>query len=195
MANPPPGRRLTLSAIGFDIVLALSQANDMRLANIARVIGSPISSAQTGLRILVANGIVRRVGQEPPRYRLSPDHPARDELASLAAVLPEAPHAIGIIVRANPAVTWAGVDSAGFLVSQTRDAPAGAVEALDHALGLVAGARADAPEVIRIPEEEFERHVRVAVGLRSRTRRAVTIKGQPPPLDRGSRAGGHRAAS
>jgi hypothetical protein len=196
MANPTPGRRLTLSPIGFDIVLALSQAPDgLRLADIAHVIGSPISSAQTALRILVANNIAQRLAKDPPRYRLAPAHPARAELISLAAVLPEAPHAIGVVLRANPAIAYGAVDSEGFLASLRADAPAEALELLDHVLGLIAGARPDVPEVVRIPEDELDRHLRVAVGLRARARRAVTIKGTPPAAARDSQAGGRRAVS
>ena len=194
MANPPPGRRLTLSPIGFDIVLALSQAPEgLRLADIAHVIGSPTSSAQTALRILVANDIAQRLAKDPPRYRLAPGHPARAELVSLAAVLPEAPHAIGVILRANPAVAYAAVDAEGFLATLRTDAAADAIELLDRQLEMIAGARDDAPEVVRTPEDEFARHLRVAVGLRARARRAVTIKGTPPAGARETHTGGQRA--
>jgi hypothetical protein len=193
---PPVGRRLTLSPIGFDIVLALSQSPDgLRLADISRVIGSPMSSTQTALRILVANDIVQRGGQDPPRYRLSPDHPARTELISLAAILPDPPHAIGLILRANPAVSYAAVDDDGFIASESRNAAPAAVGALDSALGTVASARTNAPDVVRVGEEELDRHLRVAVGLRSRARHAVTIKGTPPEAARGGNLGGQRAVS
>lgn len=194
MANPTPGRRLTLSPIGFDIVLALSQVIDgLRLADIAHVIGSPISSAQTALRILVANDIAQRLAKDPPRYRLAPAHPARSELISLAAVLPEAPHAIGVALRANPAIGYAAVDAEGFLVSERTDASKDSLDVLDRTLGMISGARADAPEVTRVPEAELERHLKVAVGLRARVRRAVTIKGVPPASAGGMQAGGQRA--
>lgn len=194
MANPPPGRRLTLSPIGFDIVLALSQAPEgLRLADIAHVIGSPTSSAQTALRILVANDIAQRLAKDPPRYRLAPGHPARAELISLAAVLPEAPHAIGVILRANPAVAYAAVDADGFLATLRTDAATDAIELLDRQLEMIGGARIDTPEVVRTPEDEFARHLRVAVGLRARARRAVTIKGTPPAGAREAHTGGQRA--
>jgi hypothetical protein len=194
MAPPTPGRRLTLSPIGFDIVLALSQAPDgLRLADIAHVIGSPTSSAQTALRILVANDIAQRLAKDPPRYRLAPGHPARSELISLAAVLPEAPHAIGVVLRANPAVGYAAVDAEGFLVSERTDASAEGLELLDEELAMIAGARPNVPDVMRIREDELERHLRVAVGLRARARRAVTIKGTPPAAARGDQTGGRRA--
>ncbi len=177
----PSGRRLTLSPIGFDIVLALSQAVEgLRLADLAHVIGSPVSSVQTALRILVANELVRREAVEPPRYRLAPAHPARDELASLATVLPEPAHAIGIILRANPSVAFAAVDSAGFIVAERAEAPEGAGEALGRHLDLVAGARPGSPGLLRMSEDEFDRLVRVQLELRARARKALAIKGRPP---------------
>lgn len=183
---PPSGRRLTLSPIGFDIVLALGQAPDgLRLADLAHVIGSPVSSVQTALRILVANEIVRREAVEPPRYRLSPAHPARDELVSLATVLPDASHAIAITLRANPLVVWAAVDSLGFIASERdADASPAAGELLDRHLGMIAAARTDAPQVMRMSETELNRLVKVAVGLAARARKALTIKGRAPVLQR-----------
>ncbi|HEY7589785.1 MAG TPA: helix-turn-helix domain-containing protein [Candidatus Limnocylindrales bacterium] len=179
------GRRLNLSPIGFDIVLALSQAPDgLRLADLAHVMGSPVSSVQTALRGLISNQLVRREEVDPPRYLLAPDHPARDELASLATVLPEPAHAIGILLRANPVVAWAAVDSLGF-VAATREPPATAPqEALDRHLGLVAGSRDETPIVMRLPEPEMDRVLRVGIGLRARLAKALTIKGRLPAVIR-----------
>jgi hypothetical protein len=184
---------LNLSPIGFDIVLSLSQVPDgLRLADLAHVMGSPVSSVQTALRVLVANNLVRREQVEPPRYLLAPDHPARDELASLATVLPEPGHAIGVILRANPVVTFAAVDSLGFIVAE-RDEPAPAPrEALDRHLALIAESRAETPAVMRASETELGRLLRVAVGFASRAAKAHTIKGRtpvPPRRDRGEEPG------
>ncbi len=177
----PGGRRLTLSPIGFDVILALSQAPDgLRLAAISQVIGSPVSSVQTSLRVLVSNDLIRREGAEAPRYVLSPDHPAQSALASTSTLIGDAAHAIAIILRANAAVAWAAVDSAGFLVGIAPDAQPGAVERLDRHLELVARGRPDSPDVLQMPMPEFERLVRVALELRDRARKAVTIKGRPP---------------
>jgi hypothetical protein len=180
------GRRLTLSPIGFDIVLALSQApTGLRLADIGRIIGSPASSVQTALRVLIANRLVQRADAEPPRYTLDAEHPARDDLASLATVLPEPAHAIGIILRANPAVCFAAVDSLGFVVGECRDPDGEAVAALDHHLELVSAARSDAPSMTRMSDDELGRLARVAVGLRDRIAKALTIKGRPPAVAEG----------
>jgi hypothetical protein len=191
------GRRLTLSPIGFDIVLSLSQAPDgMRLADLAHVMGSPVSSVQTALRVLVSNELVRRDQVEPPRYRLTPDHPAREELASLATVLPEPAHAIGVILRANPIVTYAAVDSQGFIVAERDEAPEASLAALDRHLGLIAESRPETPGVMRATETELDRLMRVAVGLAGRAAKALTIKGRPPVLarrDRGEEPGGRAA--
>jgi hypothetical protein len=175
------GRRLTLSPIGFDIVLSLSQTPDgLRLADLAHVMGSPVSSVQTALRVLIANKLVNREEVDPPRYRLTPDHPARDELASLATVLPEPAHAIGVILRANPVVTYAAVDGMGFIVAERDVAAPASREALDRHLGLVADSRPEAPAVMRASETELDRLMRVAVGLKARAAKALTIKGRPP---------------
>jgi hypothetical protein len=176
------GRRLTLSPIGFDIILALCQAPaGLRLADLAHVIGSPVSSVQTSLRILVANQLVRREAVEPPRYRLSPEHPAAEELVSLASVLPEPAHAIGVVLRANPVVTFAAVDALGFLcVTQDQPLDADAATALDRQLELVSNARPETPSVMRMTASELDRLVRVAVGLAERLRKALPLKGRPP---------------
>jgi hypothetical protein len=177
-----PARRLTLSPIGFDIVLALSQTPDgLRLADLAHVIGSPVSSVQTALRILVANQIVTRQAIEAPRYRLDEEHPAREELVSLAAVLPEPAHAIGVVLRANPIVRYAAVDSLGFIASEiARSTDEVARAALDHVLSHIASSRPEAPAVMRMTDAELERLVKVAMGLRARALRATTIKGRSP---------------
>lgn len=175
------GRRLTLSPIGFDIILALSQApHGLRLAEIAHVIGSPVSSVQTSLRVLMANEVVRREGADAPRYGLSSSHPAQDALVRTATVIGDGAHAIGLILRASPAVAWAAVDETGFLVGIAPDPPVEASERLDRQLRLVADARPDSPAVVRMPMVELERLVRIELELRSRARKAVTIKGRPP---------------
>lgn len=179
------GRRLSLSPIGFDLILALSQAPaGFRLAELAQVIGSPVSSVQTALRVLVANDIVLREGIDPPRYRLVPTHPASASLVSTATVIGDAAHAIGVLLRASPAVAWAGVDSAGFLVGLAADPPADALPALDRQLAALAQARPDAPGIERMPLAELERLARVALELRARIRGTVTIKGRAPAAAR-----------
>ena len=181
-------RRLTISPIGFDLVLALSQApTGLRLAELAHTIGSPVSSVQTALRVLLANGLVLRLAEDPPRYVLSTDHPAAAELASLATVLPEPERALGIIVRANPSITFAGVDGAGFIVAV--DESNAAMLLLNRHLALVAAARPSTPNVLRMSAAEFGRMLRVSIGVRARVRDAIVLRGSATGQPAGRAAG------
>jgi hypothetical protein len=183
----PAGRRLTLSPIGFDVLLALSQApGGMRLAEISHIIGSPVSSVQTSLKVLVGHGLVRREEAEPPRYRVAVDHPAGPSLVATATVIADAAHAIAVLLRSSPAVTWAAVDAGGFIAGMADSPPPGSVEALDRQLAMIAESRPGAPVVERMSMAELDRLVRVALELRARIRRAVTIKGRPPVVARTS---------
>lgn len=56
----------------------------LRLAEIARLTGAPLSSAQRTVESLLDQGLVVRIGETRPRYRLAPEVP-RDALAQLAA--------------------------------------------------------------------------------------------------------------
>jgi hypothetical protein len=175
------GRRLTLTPISFDIVVALGQLPDgLRLSTLAQAIGSPVSSVQAALRVLVGNGLAARVGDAPPHYRLAPDHPAADALLQLALVLPDAARATAIAVRASPAVELAVVDSAGFVVALSRGAGPDERVRLTGMLDVIAAARADAPPVEFFDHAEMARLLAVSIGLRDRIRRAVVIKGRLP---------------
>jgi hypothetical protein len=174
-------RRLTLTPISFDIIIALTQVPDgLRLSALAHAIGSPVSSVQAALRVLVANGLADRDGTAPPLYRMRSSHPARDALSHLALVLPEAAHAMAIVVRANPAVELAVVDSAGFVVGIGSGASAADRARLGGGLDAIRATRRDTPQIELIDQDELERHLVVSVGLRDRVRRAVLLKGRIP---------------
>lgn len=178
-------RRLTLSPIGLDIVLAVSQVpHGIRLSDLATVIGSPVSSVQTALRTLIANHLVRRQGGSAPRYCLAPSHPAQEQLVALAAVLPEPEHAIAIILRANPAVAFAAADATGFTASVDALGMPEPAAILDRHLALIRQTRDRLPAIVRIPAGEFSRLVAVDLELRSRLERAVRLKGALPRLPR-----------
>lgn len=174
-------RRLTLTPIGFDIVLALAQVPDgMRLSALAAAIGSPVSSVQAALRILLANGLAERVGDAPPHYRLADRHPAHAHLVDLAVVLPDADHALAVILRASPAIEVAVVDAAGFIASVRDDARPEDRERLRRMLDQVAGARRDTPPIELDEHESLTRLLGVSLGLRARMREAITLKGRIP---------------
>jgi hypothetical protein len=176
-----PGRRMTLTPISFDIVIALGQLPEgVRLSTLAHAIGSPVSSVQAALRVLVANGLAVRESEVPPRYRLSGNHPAHDALYQMSLLLPEAAHAMAIAVRASPAVALAVVDKAGFVVGIAADAAADDRARLGASLDVVRAARRNAPLIEINDQDELVRHLAVSVGLRDRVIRAVLLKGRIP---------------
>lgn len=174
----PIGRRLALTPIGLDVVVALAHVpGGLRLTPLAAAIGSPVSSVQAALRILLANGLVVRDAGVPPDYALA-DHPAREALIDLSVVLPEAVHALGLVLRASPAVAMAALDRDGFVAGLDPDAPAGSRERLTSSLEAIASARHDAPPVQVSELPELRRMAAVSVGLRARLTSAVAIKGK-----------------
>ena len=181
---PPATGRLTLSPIGLDVILAASQVpHGIRLSDLATVIGSPVSSVQTALRILIGSGLIRRLGGSAPRYALAA-HPAHEQLVALATVLPEAEHAIAILLRASPAVSFAAADRGGFILA-VDDGAAEAAALLDGHLGMIRATREPLPAIVRIPSPEFGRLLLVDLELRSRLQAAIVLKGSLP---RGPRA-------
>jgi hypothetical protein len=173
--------RLTLSPIGLDIVLAVSQVpHGIRLTDLATVIGSPVSSVQTALRILIGNGLVRRQAGASPRYGLAGRHPAREQLVALATVLPEPEHAIALLLRANPSVAFAAADAAGFIAAVDGDPTTDSATRLERHLDLIRETHERLPAIVRIPAAEFGRLVSVDLELRSRVEAAVVLKGGLP---------------
>lgn len=178
------GRRLTLTPISFDIVVALGQLPEgLRLSPLAHAIGSPVSSVQAALRILVSARLAERVDATPPHYRLNRASPALDHLLGLSLVQPEPAHVVAILLRASPAVTFAVVDGGGFVAGVAQedggraDAPEGL---LSGALDTIRASRDDVPPVELVEHEELARLLAVSVGLRSRIRDAIVLKGRLP---------------
>lgn len=184
-----PARRLTLTPISFDIVVALGQLGDgLRLSPLAQAIGSPVSSVQAALRILVATKLAERVEAAPPYYRLNTANPAYQHLLGLAMVQPDPAHVAAILLRANPAVVFAAVDAGGFvagLAAGDDEETRADRERLLRALETIRVDREDVPPVELLEQEELTRHLVVSVGLRDRIRAAIVLKGRIP---RGSTA-------
>lgn len=177
-------RRLTLTPISFDIVVALGQCGDgLRLSPLAQAIGSPISSVQAALRILVATRLAERVDVTPPYYRLNRANPGHAHLLGLATVQPEPAHVVAILLRANPAVVFAVVDAGGFIAGLAAHGDGGIEADRDRLLGSldeIRDARDDVPPVELFDHDELTRHLAVSVGLRDRVRAAIVLKGRIP---------------
>jgi hypothetical protein len=178
-----PGRRLTLTPISFDIVVALGQLPDgLRLSPLAQAIGSPVSSVQAALRILVATRFAERVEAAPPHYRLDVTNPAQGHLLGLSMIQPDPAHVVAILLRANPAVTFAAVDAGGFVASVLGASGEAGTDhdRLTSALAAIRAARDDVPPVELHEHEELARHLAISVGLRGRIRSAIVLKGRLP---------------
>jgi hypothetical protein len=177
-------RRLTLTPISFDIVVALGQQPDgFRLSPLAQAIGSPVSSVQAALRILVATRLAERVEAAPPYYRLNRSNPAYAHLLGLAMVQPDPGHVAGILLRANPAVAFAAVDARGFvagLVPGMVADPESDRDRLLRALDTIRESRDNVPPIELFEQDELARHLTVSVGLRDRIRSAIVLKGRIP---------------
>ena len=186
----PVGRRLALTPIGLDVVAALAHDPDgLRLTPLAAAIGSPVSSIQAALRILMANELVVRDTGQPPLYALAA-HPAREALIDLAVLLPEAVHSLGLILRSSRAVVLAIVDREGFHAGLDPAAPTAARERLMTSLAAIADGRADAPTVHVSELAELMRMASISVGFRARLVSAVPLKGQFDPGASRDRASG-----
>lgn len=173
----PLGRRLTLTPISLDIIVALAHDPDgLRLTPLATAISAPVSSVQAALRVLMANGLVRRNDETPPPYALAP-HPARDALIGTSILLPEAAHALGVALRSSSAVAFAAVDRDGFVAGLDPKADDRARVRLSTTLEQVAAARPDAPPVEVMALDELLRIRTVSIGLRARLDSAIVVKG------------------
>ena len=180
-----PQRRLTLTPIAFDLVLALSQSPDgLRLAELAERIGSPVSSVQTSLRVLMANAIVARLAADPPAYHLDPRHHAIGPLLRLAAVLPEPEHAIGILLRASRAVEFAVFDREGFVIAVADGSGSAEVERLESTIEMVLSARPTRSSIVTMRGPELADRLRMEPEMWTRLVDARRIKGHLPSVGR-----------
>jgi DNA-binding MarR family transcriptional regulator len=66
------------------LVALAERPSGLRLAELARLTGAPLSSAQRTVEALLDEGLVVREGARRPRYRMAPEAPA-DALSTLAA--------------------------------------------------------------------------------------------------------------
>jgi len=66
------------------LVALIERPSGLRLAELAKLTGAPLSSAQRTVEALLDEGLVVREGDSRPRYRVAPEAPA-DALSKLAA--------------------------------------------------------------------------------------------------------------
>src|SRR6266700_6508564 len=108
--------RLISSETALLTILALSHENPLGLADLARALGVTPSSAQRGLEVLQADGLVEATGSgRRRRFRLT-GHPAVDHLVGLARTSVPPDVALGVVARSRPAIEMVAREADRLLV-------------------------------------------------------------------------------
>jgi predicted nucleotidyltransferase len=189
--------KLISSGPALDLVLALTQRREgARLAELAAACDISLSTAQTAMRLLLADGIIAPEGVHQPRYRLRAEHRAIDAIVRLAARYAAPPHSLDLAVRANPSIEFAARDRDGYVLVEHPLADPRDLAALEHVAGLIA---AGGPEsrMVRYPHHELLDRLRDDLEPRRRAEAATPLKGSlarsfSGPAARASRSRGSR---
>lgn len=169
---------LIRSRIALELALVLSQRpHGARMAELARAVGAPLSSAQAGLNVLVRDGLAEPFGERRPRYRSRTAHPAHAAVVELAARGGGADRAIEVVLRGNPAVEFAGRDRRGYLVVKSARADAADGAALDRILALIRRGREHDLAVTMYEHDELLDLLRDDPAPRTRARAAEIVAG------------------
>jgi len=169
---------LIRSRVALELGLVLSQRpHGARLAELARAVGAPLSSAQAGLQVLLRDGLAEVFGEGRPRYRSREAHPAHAAVLELSARGVEADRAIELIVRGNPAVEFAARDRLGYLIVKSARADAADATALERVLTIVRRGREDDLAVTVYEHDELVDRLRDDPTPRTRARRAHIVTG------------------
>jgi uncharacterized protein len=169
--------RLISSGPALDLVLALTQRREgARLAELAAASELSLSTAQTAMRVLLADGIVARDGQHRPRYRLRAAHRASDAIVRLAARYATPPHSLDVALRANPSIEFAARDPDGYVVVEHPLADPRDLAALEHVQGLIAAGGSEL-RMMRYTHQELVDRLRDDLEPRRRAEAATRLKG------------------
>jgi hypothetical protein len=76
-------KRMLSDRTAAALVALIERPTGLRLAELAKLTGAPLSSAQRTVEALLDEGLVVREGESRPRYRVAPEVPA-DALSKLA---------------------------------------------------------------------------------------------------------------
>src|SRR5712692_293069 len=189
--------RLISSGVALHLVLALTQhRNGARLAELATAANVSLSTAQTAMSVLLADGIVARAREHRPRYRVRAKHPANDAIVRLAGRYAPPREALDIVLRANPSVEFAARDRDGYVAVEHPLADPRDLVALDHVVALI-GAGRKGPSITRYAHHELVDRLRDDAAPRRRAEAATLLKGSlalsfPARVTRQRRVAGER---
>ncbi len=164
-----------------DVVIALTQRPaGMRLNEIADAISAPLTSIQRAAASLVRGGLVTTSGERSPRYAINTRHPAAEALIEFCLRAVPVERAMDVVVRANPAVQFAGRDQDGYIIVVSPFAEPADVARLGATLAQVNQARED-PVRFEIAERGDVREILWDdLTLRDRGLGMTTVKGSAP---------------
>jgi Predicted nucleotidyltransferases len=163
----------------IESVVSLSQsAGGLTLGELSHVIGGPLSSAQRGIESLAKDHLVidRRVDSQR-RYVINRQHPAGDALVEFSLRLLSPERAIDLILRANPAVQFAGRDHSGYLVVLSPFAEPGDIAQMSEAVDAINGSHSDSIPVEMMERRDVSEQLFDSSELRRRGLRLVPVKG------------------
>lgn len=105
------------SELAVKLVATLRQAGEASLAELSRVLEATPSSAQRALEVLLADAMVKSLGQgRSRRFALNEDSALLDPVERLAMALLDTRELLRLVGRANPAVELAGLTSTEIVV-------------------------------------------------------------------------------
>lgn len=157
----------------------------MRLSEIARVLGVPVSSAQAALRLLMGDRLVAFDASR--RCYQGADEADVARLLDVAVPRLPGPRLVDLALRASPAVEFAGRDGDALLIVMRWDAEPRDEVRLERMLRrLPAGTTIE-----RLGHDEVRERLRDSTALRDRATRSRIIVGTvartfPDPFRRGS---------
>lgn len=161
-----------------EAVMVLTQHPEgSRLQEVADALNAPLSSAQRAIGSLLESGMVVTNGERPLRYTGNPEHPAADALVELSLRTAPVERAMDVVLRANRAVQFAGLDADGYLVVLSPFAEAVDVARLTSTLTRINRSRVDAIAFEILEREDVRRALLESPTLRERGLRMTEVKG------------------
>lgn len=161
-----------------EAVVALSQApSGSELAPLAEAMAAPLTSAQRAVASLVTAGYVTARGDRRPAFALDPTHPAAPERLQLALRVLPVQSAVDIVLRANPAVEFAGDDLEGIVVVLSPFAEPEDVLNLQSTIERILAGRTPVPTISLTDRDQLRSAMRDDPSIRGRGLRLRVIAG------------------
>lgn len=158
-----------------EAVVALSQREaGLQLTDLAEACRAPLTSMQRAVDGLVRDGLVI---SDRRRYRLAREHPAATALIEFSLRSLPVEQALEIVVRANRAVEFAGVDRAGYFAVESPFAESVDQAALRRTVQLINRDRSEARSVEFLQRAELRDRIIDTPELRARGLAMHQVKG------------------